>query len=212
MEFFDLTEPLTSGMTGFPGDPSVELVGVRSHEVDGYQVTKICVGSHSGTHLDAPRHFFADGQTLDSFPLERLIGPGIVVDCRPHAEPSDTQEPAPGAPAPVLTVTADLLAERLRPFPIPPGGFVLLHTGGALLTVEAARLLLDGGAGVVGVDSPSPDERPHPVHKLLLGHGILLAENLRGLDRIEPGPVTCACLPLAVVGTDGAPARIVAWR
>jgi kynurenine formamidase len=200
VEFFDLTQPLTPGMTGFPGDPAVQLVGARSHEVDGYQVTQICVGSHSGTHLDAPRHFVSDGETLDCFPLERLIGPGIVVDCRPLTKPLGGQ------------VTADFLAECLLPFPIHPGGFVLLNTGGALLSVEAARLLLDGGAGLVGTDAPSLDEEPYPVHKLLLGHGVLLAENLRGLDRIEPGPVTCACLPLAVVGTDGAPARIVAWR
>jgi kynurenine formamidase len=64
----------------------------------------------------------------------------------------------------------------------------------------------------VGTDAPSLDAEPYPVHRLLLGHGVLLAENLRGLDRLGPGPVTCAFLPLAVVGTDGAPVRAVAWR
>ena len=87
-----------------------------------------------------------------------------------------------------------------------------MHTGGRLLTREAAQLLLDRGAGVVGTDAQSLDEEPYDVHRLFLGHGVLLLENLHGLDRLAPGPVTCACLPLAVVGTDGAPARVVAWR
>jgi len=89
---------------------------------------------------------------------------------------------------------------------------VLLWTSGAFLTVEAARVLLNAGVGVVGTDGPSLDAPPHPVHRLLLGHGVLLAENLTGLERVGPGPVTCAFLPLALVGIDGAPVRAIAWR
>jgi arylformamidase len=89
---------------------------------------------------------------------------------------------------------------------------VLLLTEGALLSVEAAQLLLDQGVGLVGTDAPGLDDEPYPVHMLLLGHDVLVAENLRGLDRLEPGPVMCACLPLALVGADGSPVRVVAWR
>jgi arylformamidase len=197
VEFFDLTLPLHPGMPVHPGDPAVTFARARSHEADGYEVTRLSLGSHSGTHLDAPRHLFPDGATLDQYPVDRLVGQGAVIDCRPLT--GDTIDDA-------------LLAERLCAFPIPSGGFLLLWTEGALLTVEAADLLLETGPGLVGTDAPSLDAEPYPVHQLLLGHGVLLAEGLRGLDRLGPGPVACAFLPLAVVGTDGAPVRAVAWR
>lgn len=199
MEFFDLSLPLRDGMPGYPGDPQVALTRVRSHDADGYEVTQICVGSHSGTHLDAPRHFLPGGATLDQYPIERLVGPGVVVDCRLPA----------GAPR---LIAPSLLAARLKPFTVPARGFVLLWTEGALLSEEAVRVLLEASPGLVGTDAPSLDEEPYPAHQLLLGHGILLAENLQDLDRLGPGPVTCAFLPLAVVGTDGAPVRAIAWK
>ena len=52
-----------------------------SHEVQGFQVSEIRLGTHTGTHIDAPRHFFPEGSTLDAYPLHRLVGPGLVVDC-----------------------------------------------------------------------------------------------------------------------------------
>jgi arylformamidase len=89
---------------------------------------------------------------------------------------------------------------------------VLLWTEGALLTLAAAQVLLDAGAALVGTDAPSLDETPYPVHRLLLGHDVLIAENLSGLERVGRGLVTCAFLPLAVTGADGAPVRAIAWR
>jgi arylformamidase len=219
MQIIDLTLPFTSGEPQFPGDPPVTLVRTRSHDTDGYEVTQICLGSHSGTHLDAPRHFFPAGATLDQYPVDRLIGPGVVVDCRPGAK-GDGTDPATRARGASFgadevgagTIGAALLAERLRRFPIPRGGSVLLWTEGALLTVDAGHVLLGLGPGLVGTDASSLDAEPYPVHRLLLGRGVLIAENLRGLDRLGPGCVTCAFLPLAVAGTDGAPVRAVAWR
>jgi arylformamidase len=198
VDLFDLSQPLRPGMPVLPGDPPVRFTAVRSHDVDGYAVTRFSLGSHAGTHLDAPRHFFPDGATLDQYPLDRLVGPGLVVDCRPAPGTDEIDKP--------------LLVERLKLCAVPPAGFVLLWSGGALLSIEAAQALLDAGAGLVGTDGPGLDAEPHPVHRLLLSHGVLLAENLAGLERLGPGPVTCAFLPLAVVGTDGAPVRAVAWR
>ena len=224
MEFFDLTRPLQTGMPVYPGDPQVAFSRVRSHEADGYQVTQLSLGSHSGTHLDAPRHFFADGATLDQYPLHRLVGEGLIIDCRRPAEPPG-REPGfaaaetgvgPGSRSTEVSgpyiVDSALLAERLQPFLVPTGGFLLLWTEGALLTAEAAYLLLETGPSLVGTDAYSLDAEPYPVHRLLLGHGVLLAERLCGLDRLGPGRLTCAFLPLAVVGADGAPVRAVAWR
>jgi len=198
VDLFDLTLPIQAGMPVLPGDPPVTFTRLHSHGGDGYELTRLSLGSHTGTHLDAPRHFFPDGATLDRYPVDRLVGPGLVVDCRP--------------PSGHGRIGATLLAERLRPFAVPSKGFVLLWTAGAFLSIEAAQALLDAGVTLVGTDGPSLDTEPYPVHRLLLGQGVLLAENLAGLERLGPGPVTCAFLPLAVVGTDGAPVRAVAWR
>jgi arylformamidase len=196
VEIVDLTLPLRPGVAVHPGDPPLTLARARCHDVDGYEVTRICLGSHTGTHVDAPRHFFVGGSTLDSFPLERLVGPGVVFDWRYGAGDH----------------AASSLAQQLRRFALQQGWLALLWTEGALLTVDVAKALLDAGAGLVGADAPSLDAEPYPVHRFLLEHNVLIAENLHGLERLGPGPVTCAFLPLALSGTDGAPMRAVAWR
>jgi arylformamidase len=172
------------------------LVRTSSHEVHGYEVTQVCLGSHTGTHVDAPRHFYPQGLTLDQFPLDRLMGPGVVLDCRGAGDAG----------------VSGMLAAQLRLFPLPRGALALLWTEGAQLTLEAAKVLLEAGAGLVGTDGSSLDAEPYPVHRFLLAKNVLIVENLRGLDRLGPGPVECAFLPLALTGTDGAPLRAIAWR
>ena len=208
MNVVDLTLPLSAATPVLEGDPPLTVARVRSHGADGYQVTAVSLGSHSGTHLDAPRHFFPEGATLDSFPADRLVRTGWVVDVRPRGEAlaralGDTTGPP---------IEAGFLAERLAGVGLEPGDFLLLWTGGALLTADAARLLLETGAGLVGTDAPSLDADPYPAHVLLLGAGMLLAENLANLDKLGPGRIMCAFLPLALADADGAPVRAVAWR
>lgn len=210
MEFFDLTMPLRPGPPAYPGDPEVRFSAVLTHEADGYQVTQFCMGSHSGTHLDAPRHFLRDGATLDQYGVDRLVGPGVVVDCRPP--PGSPAKPGRGETAGQPVVDAALLRERMQAFSIPTHSMVVVWTEGAPLTTDAGEILVGLAPSIVGTDAPSLDAEPYPVHKRLLGQGILLAENLQGLDRLGPGPATFAFLPLAAVGADGAPARVIAWR
>ena len=95
----DLTLPLSAATPVADGDPPVTITRVRSHGADGYQVTAISLGSHSGTHLDAPRHFFPEGPTLDSYPADRLVRPGWVVDVRLRgAAPGGACLPPPRSP------------------------------------------------------------------------------------------------------------------
>ncbi len=105
------------------------------------------MGSHSGTHLDAPRHFFPEGATLDEYPMDRLVGPGVIVDVRPQTVGS-------------ALIDAALLSERLRLAGAVPGDFILLWTGGAFLSPEAAAVLLDTGTTLVGTDGSSLDPPP----------------------------------------------------
>jgi kynurenine formamidase len=257
LEIVDLTCPLSPATPAYPGDPAVTFLKTSTHSHDGYEVTHLCMGSHSGTHLDAPRHFFPAGATLDEYPMERLVGSGVIVDVRlragitrdrrstsgrsstgPGLEGSGPEGSGlggsglggPGLVGPRL-VEPGMLSEALRLSGAVPGHFLLLWTEGAYLSPDCARLLLDTGAGLVGTDGPSLDPpssiwsggppgasettaapEPYAVHRLLLGNGVLLAERLCNLDRLGPGPVTCAFLPLAVIGTDGAPVRAIAWR
>jgi arylformamidase len=206
----DLTRPLSPDTLVFEGDPPVTATRVRTHARDGYQVTALTLGTHSGTHLDAPRHFVAGGATLDDYPVDRLVRPGWVVDVRPGGGPEGGGA-APGTAA-TPVVSATLLAERLRDAQFEAGDFLLLWTGGALLAADAAPLLLATGAGLVGTDAESLDDDPYPVHQLLLGAGVLLAENLTNLEELGAGPVMCAFLPLAIANADGAPVRAVAWK
>ena len=214
-EVVDLTRPLFSGMPVFPGDPPVSVLGVRTHAKDGYQVSQICLGSHSGTHIDAPRHFFPNGRPLDDFPASSFVGRGLIVDAWPAGAPRTAG--TAGGTTPVFMDAVDL-ADRLQPFELRSGDFVLLWTEGAFLTEDAARLLLAAGVSLVATDGDSldprddPDSKGYPVHNLLLGHDVLLVEGLCNLERLGPGPVTCAFLPLAIAGADGAPIRAVAWR
>ena len=210
MEIVDLTRPLGPGTPVFPGDPAISLTRVATHDTEGYEVTQICLGSHSGTHVDAPRHFFADGATLSDYPVERFIAEGIVIDVR-------------GARSGI--VDPEFLASCLERTPVERGGFVLLWTGDPdpgptdtppciTLSLDAAALLLEKGVTLVGTDGPDLDAEggSYPVHRLLLGAGVLLAENLCNLERLGPGRVQCVFLPLAVEDTDGAPVRAIAWK
>jgi arylformamidase len=210
VEIVDLTRPLGLETPVFPGDPPITLTRVATDDTDGYEVTQICLGSHSGTHLDAPRHFFADGPTLSDYPVERLVGEGVVIDVRM---------------APSGIVDREFLAPRLEQSSAERGDFVLLWTGDPSpgsadtppfinLSPDAAALLLETGVTLVGTDGPDLDAEggSYPVHRLLLGAGVLLAENLCNLERLGPGRVQCVFLPLAVEHTDGAPVRAIAWR
>jgi arylformamidase len=206
----DLTLSLRPDTLVAPGDPPISLRVATDFATHGYQVTDIRLGSHSGTHLDAPRHIFPEGKTIDQYPVERFISEGVVLDLR--GAPSDIVEP-------------DMLAASLRKTPLKLGDFILLwtHEERSLpktLSPESARLLVNSQASLVGVDGPSVDaevtylehEGAYPVHRILLASDILIVENLTGLDRLGSGRVKCIFLPLAVEGTDGAPIRAVAWK
>ena len=198
MNVVDLTHPLNPQAPSHEGDPPVTLARAASHATDGYQVTAVGLGSHSGTHLDAPRHFFPGGATLDDYPVDRLVRPGWVLDVRPQR--------------PQALVGAALLGDKLQEAHLEAGDFLLLWTGGAVLAEDCAVVLLECGAGLVGTDAPSLDDHPYPIHQVLLGEGVLLAENLANLDHLGTGRVMCAFLPLAIPEADGAPVRAVAWR
>ena len=174
----DLTQPIRSGMPVYPGDPPVHVRHRCSHETHGYAAARIELGTHSGTHVDAPFHFFAEGVRIDAFPVERFFGTGLVLDLRHAGREIDE--------AGVRAAAEEAKAESggLR-----PGDFAVLWTGwdvhfGAdsmvehpYLTAAAARVLVASGVSLVATDAlnvdPSTGE-DYAVHSILLGADVLI--------------------------------------
>jgi len=219
----DLSWPVNPDMPMYPGDPPMGLTRMGSIETHGYLSHLASLPAHSGTHVDAPAHVIAGGAPLSALPLSRFMGPGVVLDLRGE---SRRHEPGQAVTAQDLT---PLLGQARD------AAFVLLMTGtealwhrpeeyyarGAYLTVEAAELLaaLPGPSGRglsgIGIDSGSADALDTttlpaslPAHQALLGAGLLIVENLRGLDQLPPSGFLFQCLP--ILGQDGSPVRATA--
>jgi kynurenine formamidase len=209
----DLSHPLRSELRTIPAFPEARFERIHAMPAHPYNLTELQMVCHFGTHVDAPCHFIPDGPAFHEIPLERLCGAGVVL--RMEAEPYDV-------------ITADALA-AVTP-EVRDGDIVILDTGWAeyvgtkrydehpRLDVEAAEWLVEHGAKLVAVDWPTPDlavnRRPEgfdwPVHHVLLGHGVLIAENLTNLAAITGRRVEAMFLALNVVAGDGAPTRAVA--
>lgn len=205
----DLTHVIEPGMTVFPGDPPPVLETLATCEKDGYRLTKLAVGSHCGTHVDAPAHVFADGKTLDQFSAECFTGSATVVDCRG---------------LPVITTEA---LQTVAPF-LFTADFLLFMTGWSqywgtpqyeaeypILSDEAATYIVQTGYKGVGFDTLGPDAPEDATlknHRRLLASGNrILIENLTRLEVCPRGVFRFAAWPILWKNADAAPARTVAW-
>jgi arylformamidase len=203
VRYHDITLPITDGMITYPDDPAVR---VRAHariaDGEAANVTALSLGSHTGTHVDAPRHFLDGGRPVDELALERLLGPARVVripDDITAIGASALRSAGVGGEARVLlrTRNAALLG---RP------GF---QADFAHLTEDGARYLVDVGVRLVGIDYLSIeafDAREPVVHRTLLERDVVILEGL-DLRDVAPGPYELVCLPLRLAGLDGSPVR-----
>jgi arylformamidase len=231
-EFRDISLPLTEALVVYPGDPEISI---RPHsriaDGDDANVTRLAFGSHTGTHLDAARHFMDDGQTVDRLPLARLIGPARVVripdevmaigagdlrragvvaaapDAGAGAEPGAEPGARSGAVGNASGTSRLLLRTRNSGLPA-TGPF---RKDFAYLTGDAARFLLEAGVELVGIDYLSveaPDADDPVVHRVLLEREVVIVEGL-DLRDVAPGLYELICLPLRLEGLDGSPVRAV---
>jgi arylformamidase len=205
--FLDVSVPLTAGMPAYPGNPDFEMQPVK-RIADGASsnVSRLVLGTHTGTHVDAPRHFYDDGQGADALSLELLLGRARVVQLGRRG--GITAEDLAGVG----------LREDLRVLFRTPNSALWSGPGFredyTYLTEGAARHLVEQGVKVVGVDYLSVEQfkKPGaPAHRALLSHGVVIIEGLN-LSEAEPGMYELYCLPLRVSGGDGAPARVVLKR
>ncbi|HTT26586.1 MAG TPA: cyclase family protein [Thermoplasmata archaeon] len=204
----DISAPLGADTPSYPGDPPPRITVVRSLERgDPYRMSALSLGSHSGTHLDAPSHFLPAGRSVDTVDLTLLNGPVRVVAVEP-ARPGIGAAEAAEVPAGTRRVlfrtrNSDRWAAGEPFFP----DYVAVDPA-------AAEILVARGVGLVGVDGLSVESDPtqqFPVHHRLLGAGVWILEGLR-LSGVAPGEYDLGCLPLRLVGVDASPCRVVLWR
>lgn len=168
-------------------------------EKDGYEVHFVCLGTHVGTHIDAPAHMLARGKSLDQFPLERFSGRGVYIK-----------------------IEGNFDLEGVRTVPLTKDDIVLFDTGMSNtyyesryfheyppLTEVIANYLVEREVKMVGVDMCSVDYSPFPVHKILLEHEILIIENLTNLSKLQGKNFTIHAFPLPLQ-LDASPTRVLA--
>jgi arylformamidase len=199
MQIFDISVPIGPGMITYPGDPQVFMERVVSIEHgDIANLTRLDFGVHTGTHVDAPVHFIDEGVGADALPLEVFLGPCLVVDATGVDREIGPELVPAGADRVLFKTRNSELWDRDR-----------FEEAFVRIGVAAAQRLVDESVRLVGIDYLSVGEPE--THETLLGAGIAAIEGL-DLRGIEPGPYQLACLPLRLVGSDGAPARAVLIR
>jgi arylformamidase len=206
MRLYDISVGISPDLPIWPGDPSLELKRFsKIEEGEKANVTKICCCVHVGTHVDAPVHYVENGAGIDSLPLEVLIGRAYVVD---------------------LTEASKIDAETLDDAGVPPRTRRLLFKtkNSALwrssrkdfqrdyvgVDSTGAEWLVRKGIQLVGIDylGIAPFEETTKPHQILLKAGIVILEGL-DLSQVGRGRYTLYCLPIKIVGSDGAPARAI---
>jgi len=209
----DLTYPLGPAVPRAGVFPDPVFRRLKSLPADLLNVTEMQMVVHVGTHVDAPRHFFMDGPAFHEIAVERLCGHGVVLQVQRQAGEAITVDDLEPYCAAVL-----------------PGDIVAIDTGWSqyagtpqyhdhpYLHPQAARWLVDHGVKLVAFDIPTPDlpleRRPAaydwPAHHILLGHGVLVAENVHDLTGLAGQRLEFVFLALNIQESDGAPARVLA--
>ena len=184
MRYIDLSHTFKIPMPVWPGDPTPEIKQIAELEKNGYLDHELTTAMHVGTHIDAPAHMIEHGEWLDEITLERFAGRGVLIDARGKTQITRA-----------LLEGADIQKEDI----------VLVLTGfGAKyrekeyyekfpeMTEDFADALAERDVKIVGVDAPSPDREPFPIHKIFLGNDILILENLTHLEELI---AALRCLP-----------------
>lgn len=221
MQVIDLTHDIEEGMLTFSAHwhPLVSITQMGRLDVEGRRTTQISIGSHTGTHIDAPLHFIKNGKTIDIIPLENLIGKVSIVDLS------------------FLNENDSVSVDILKRFSF--GRKVLFNFGWSkywntrkfyknypFFSKDAALYLIDSGVELVGMDTASPDDSriilsgdnlgsdlDSPIHKIFLHNDVILLEYLANLDKVtNTSGWFLIAMPLKIKGSDGSPARVCIYK
>jgi arylformamidase len=204
MKLIDVTVPLDASLPNYPGNQPFVLDAVkRIANGDSSNVSAIRMSAHAGTHVDAPRHYFDAGPGVETLALEMLLGRTRVIEVRSRSG-IGADELADHDLSEDVRVLIKTHNSRLW-------GSPEFHPDYVGVTASGAEYLIARGIKVVGVDYLSVEAYKTPgapAHHTLLGGGAIVIEGLNLRD-VEPGIYDMLCLPLRVVGADGAPARVI---
>ncbi len=207
MKFYDITVTIRPSMPVWPGDPNVTLERVsKIEEGANANVSRVSMSVHTGTHMDAPVHFLPGAKSIETLPLETLIGPAQVIQIPDRVE----------------TITADVLeqtgiAQNTQRLLIKSRNSALwtesentFHTGFLAIEPDGADYLVQRGIKLIGIDylSIAPYKRSRPTHETLLKASMVILEGI-DLSEVKAGFYQLICLPLKLGGSDGSPARAV---
>lgn len=207
MPIYDISLTISPSLPVWPGDPPVKMPLTESMEAGAeYNLTRLDISAHTGTHVDAPHHFLNDGRTVETLALDVLTGPCYVVQL-----PDDVDE---------------ISAEVLERIPLAAGttrilfgtrnsklwaqGETRFQENFVAISEDGAEWLVERGIKLVGVDylSVAPYSDSVPTHRVLLQAGVVALEGIN-LSQVPRGFYNLYCLPLKLAGADGAPARAI---
>jgi arylformamidase len=208
MRLVDISVPIRDAMTVYRGNPPVRIRPAMTLKKDGVNLSELCLGSHTGTHVDAPRHFIKGGKGIDRVDLDRFIGPAWVADLGRvkggigAVDLAKARIPR-GSRRVLLRTSNSRWWHPARPF----------QTDFVYLAADGAEWLIQRGAELVGIDYLSIEGYGvpgAPTHKRLLGAGIPILEGL-DLFKVRPGRWQMAAFPLRIRDGDAGLTRAVLW-
>jgi arylformamidase len=216
IRYIDLSLEIREGMQTFPTHwhPFVEISQLGRFGIENRETRKVVFGTHTGTHIDAPRHFVPDGITVDEISLSQINGSATLLDL--SFVKSRTE------------ITTEMMIRAARGLSVERAilrfdwehnlGTMGYYTDVPWLSCGAAQWLVDNGCRLLGMDTPMPDNPINdwkssddsPIHKILLGNGVVLLEYLTNLSAINSVNFEIVVAPLKIVGADGSPTRAFA--
>ena len=212
MKIIDLTLTISEKIPTFPGSPQPNFINWESIEKDGYNLELLFLSTHTGTHIDAPYHFVKKGQKIDQIVTKRLVTEAVLIKIRKGSDQAITK--------------TDIEKFEKKFGKIDDGSTVIFHTGWQKnlnkksyflknpgLAVSAAKYLASKKINLVGIDSPGIDlgkDEKFSVHHVLAKEGILIAENLANLDKINSKKFHLIVAPLKLKNATGSPIRAMA--
>jgi kynurenine formamidase len=207
--FYDLTHLIYEDMPVYPGEPQPEFSPLFTLEKDKVNVTRLTLGSHTGTHVDAPKHFISNAESIDKMHLEKFIGEAIILDMSKKSIGEGITD-------------LDIYKEMVKVDDI-----ILLYTSTSdswnkdeeirknftYLEPSAAKWIVDHKIKCVGIDSYSMEKYGFAeglTHKTLLSNGIGIIESLNSnLKKFVGNRMLLVCLPLLLKDIDGSPSRAI---
>lgn len=207
MKIYDITLPVSETLPIWPGDPPIKLSLISDlAKGDEANVTVLQMSAHTGTHIDAPRHFIPEGLAIDQLPLDKLMGSCRVLDflhLKRSIDQSDLDILDLSGVTRILFKTQNSLKQRHTTQPFQKDYIAL--------TRNAAVYLKDAGVQLIGIDALSVElysDSKHPTHHILLKNNVIIIEGL-DLKDVPAGDYELIALPIKLKGADGAPARVI---